>query len=247
MKSKTIIISDLHLWSPDAKYHQLIDFLQTHPCENLVLNGDIIDGKHIRYFWSWKKEYDVLFDTLQAICKKNLTQITYIRGNHEKWTNKIKVPRGFHVQEDMIYTSHGKKYYICHGDQFDSTFNKAIHRCLIISFLTSLIGVAVYRANRKYNQLRHSFGLHYSSLLKPIKNAGNYLLRGSKKEYESKLIQKALGKNCDGIICGHNHKPENKMLNKGIHYLNSWEWIETCSALIEDEEGKWEIIYYKNH
>ena len=30
----------------------------------------------------------------------------------------------------------------------------------------------------------------------------------------------------------------------GIHYLNSGDWVETLSALTEDEDGNWEVIYY---
>ena len=30
----------------------------------------------------------------------------------------------------------------------------------------------------------------------------------------------------------------------GIHYLNSGDWVETLSALAEDENGQWDIIYY---
>lgn len=30
----------------------------------------------------------------------------------------------------------------------------------------------------------------------------------------------------------------------GIHYLNSGDWVETLSALTEDENGNWNILYY---
>ena len=209
---KTIIISDLHLGAPDSKYHQLIDFLETHPCENLILNGDIIDGKYLKRFGSRKQEYATFFHTLQEIAKKNLTQITYIRGNHELWTDKVKVPKNFHIQEDMIYPSHGKKYYICHGDQFDSNLDKMLHHFKVISFIIACVAAGIYRSNRQYNKLRKNLGLSYHSLLTPIKNAGHRLFRGSDKAYEDKLIQKALEKHCDGIICGHNHKPADKIL-----------------------------------
>jgi hypothetical protein len=53
----------------------------------------------------------------------------------------------------------------------------------------------------------------------------------------------AKAKGCDGIICGHIHKAENRMID-GIHYLNSGDWVETMSALAEDHEGNWELIYF---
>ena len=31
---------------------------------------------------------------------------------------------------------------------------------------------------------------------------------------------------------------------RAIHYLNSGDWVETMSALTEDENGEWKVIYY---
>jgi hypothetical protein len=53
----------------------------------------------------------------------------------------------------------------------------------------------------------------------------------------------AKAKGCDGIICGHIHKAETRMID-GIHYLNSGDWVETMSALAEDHDGNWQVIYY---
>ncbi|MDR0603262.1 MAG: UDP-2,3-diacylglucosamine diphosphatase, partial [Bacteroidales bacterium] len=29
-----------------------------------------------------------------------------------------------------------------------------------------------------------------------------------------------------------------------IHYLNSGDWIDSLSALVEDIHGNWDILYY---
>ena len=34
------------------------------------------------------------------------------------------------------------------------------------------------------------------------------------------------------------------ILNGDIHYLNSGDWIDSLSALTEDEQGNWNIVYY---
>ena len=44
MKYQTIIISDLHLGTKDSKAEEFIEFIEKHPTELLILNGDIIDG-----------------------------------------------------------------------------------------------------------------------------------------------------------------------------------------------------------
>jgi hypothetical protein len=71
-----------------------------------------------------------------------------------------------------------------------------------------------------------------------VKKAVSYI-----DDYEMELAKMAKSKGCDGIICGHIHKPENRMID-GIHYLNSGDWVETMSALAEDFEGNWELIYF---
>lgn len=62
-------------------------------------------------------------------------------------------------------------------------------------------------------------------------------------QYESELAKMARVKGCDGIICGHIHQAENRIID-GIEYMNSGDWVETMSALAEDHEGNWQLIYY---
>jgi hypothetical protein len=45
------------------------------------------------------------------------------------------------------------------------------------------------------------------------------------------------------VICGHIHTPANKMID-GIHYLNSGDWVESLTALVETDDGEWKIIHY---
>ena len=42
---------------------------------------------------------------------------------------------------------------------------------------------------------------------------------------------------CDVAICGHIHKAEIK-----DGYMNSGDWCESCTALVEDLNGVWTII-----
>ena len=45
----------------------------------------------------------------------------------------------------------------------------------------------------------------------------------------------------DGIVCGHIHTPEIRTID-GILYCNDGDWVESCSALVEDFSGKLEIV-----
>jgi len=31
---------------------------------------------------------------------------------------------------------------------------------------------------------------------------------------------------------------------EGIKYLNCGDWVESCTAIVENMDGKWEIIYW---
>jgi UDP-2,3-diacylglucosamine pyrophosphatase LpxH len=71
-----------------------------------------------------------------------------------------------------------------------------------------------------------------------VKSAVSYI-----SEFEESLVHLAKTKHCDGIICGHIHHPENKYYGD-VHYLNSGDWIDSLSALVEDIHGNWDIVYY---
>jgi UDP-2,3-diacylglucosamine pyrophosphatase LpxH len=45
----------------------------------------------------------------------------------------------------------------------------------------------------------------------------------------------------DGVICGHIHHAEIKTID-GIVYMNDGDWVESCTALVEHHNGRWEII-----
>ncbi|MGL4598162.1 MAG: UDP-2,3-diacylglucosamine diphosphatase, partial [Bacteroidia bacterium] len=101
---------------------------------------------------------------------------------------------------------------------------------------------ALLRINRTYNGWREKRGLPYYSLSQVIKakvkGAVSFI-----SDFEKELAAVARLKKCDGVICGHIHTPADKHID-GIHYLNSGDWVETLSALVETFEGEWKIIYY---
>ena len=48
----------------------------------------------------------------------------------------------------------------------------------------------------------------------------------------------------DGFICGHIHHAEITELEFGKLYCNTGDWVESCTALVEDETGKIELIHW---
>ena len=143
------------------------------------------------------------------------------------------------IVKEYIHESHGKRYFVTHGDIFDSitTQMKWLAQLGDIGY-TFLLWI-----NSIYNGYRAKRGKPYYSLSQSIKqkvkSAVSYI-----SDFEHELVKFARAKKCDGVICGHIHHPANTFYD-GIHYLNSGDWVETLSALVEDEEGNWNIIRYE--
>ena len=143
-----------------------------------------------------------------------------------------------HLVKDYILESNGKHYFVTHGDVFD----KITSGMKWLAKLGDIGYTLLLEMNSFYNKYRLKRGKPYYSLSQAIKQkvkqAVNYI-----SDFENVLVEFARNRKCEGVICGHIHHPENRMVD-GIHYLNSGDWVETLSALTEDEEGKWEVLFY---
>jgi len=237
---KTIVISDVHLGTKGAKAKEVAHFLKQYTCENLILNGDIIDGWQLRRSGSWKRKHTRFFNRMLKMIERDNTKVFYLRGNHDDFLDQILPLQigNVSIQTDMIYESNGKKFFITHGDIFDSITTNLRW----IAYLGDVGYTFLLWLNRLVNFHRRKRGLPYFSLSQyikgKVKTAVSYI-----DQYEEELAKMAKAKGCDGIICGHIHKAESRTIN-GIKYLNSGDWVETMSALAEDHDGSWQLIYY---
>ncbi len=237
---KTIIVSDVHLGTKGSKSKEIARFLKQFHCDNLILNGDIIDGWQLKKSGSWKRKHTRFFNRVLKMMENQSTNVFYLRGNHDDFLDQI-LPLQFgrlQILADMTYESNGKTYFITHGDVFDSITTNLRW----IAYLGDVGYTFLLWLNRVVNYYRYKKGLPYFSLSQfvkgKVKQAVSYV-----DDYETELAKMAKAKGCDGIICGHIHKAENRVI-EGIHYLNSGDWVETMSALAEDHEGNWELIYF---
>lgn len=241
---RTIVLSDIHLGTSHSKVKEVSNYLKQVNCDRLILNGDIIDGWSIKKNGTrrWQPEHTQFFKILMKLMEKCSTEIIYVRGNHDDFIDSL-APLHFaniHILKDYILESGDKKYYVTHGDVFDRITTN-------MKWLAQL-GDAGYTFllwfNSIYNRYRAYRGKPYYSLSQSIKHkvksAVSYI-----SNFESTLAEFATAKKCDGIICGHIHHPANTYYGK-VHYLNSGDWVETMSALTEDENGNWEVVYYSD-
>lgn len=237
---KTIVLSDLHLGTSGSKAKEVTRFLKRHTCDLLILNGDIIDGWQLKKFGKWKKKHTRFFKQVLKMVEKHDTEVIYLRGNHDDFLDQIiPIELGkIKIQKDYEYNSFGKKYYIVHGDIFDSITTNLKW----VAKLGDLGYTLLLWTNKLYNNWRTKRGLPYYSLSQKIKQRVKKAVQFI-DDFEIQLAEVAKIKECDGIICGHIHQPANKFIND-VHYLNSGDWVETLSALVETETGEWRLVYY---
>jgi UDP-2,3-diacylglucosamine pyrophosphatase LpxH len=244
IKYKTICISDIHLGTKDCKAELLNSFLKAHTCDNLFLIGDIIDGWKIQQNkWHWKQTHTNVIQNILKYSKQGV-KVTYVTGNHDEFlrpfVNQFSLGNINICNQAEYVDIKGNRLLITHGDMFDGITGMAKW--------ISLLGDSAYDfvlwINNHFNYMRHKFGFGYWSLSKylkhKVKGAVGFIFK-----FEETLAQYCNKKGYDGVICGHIHTPEIKVINDTI-YMNDGDWVESCSALVEHFNGKWEIIYWKD-
>ena len=237
MKYQAIIASDLHLGIKDSKTDEFIEFIESHPTELLILNGDIIDGWALNRGSKWRKSHTKVISKLLKISNK--TRIIWIRGNHDEFVQEFMNNHigSIEIREDYILKVNTKKYYCFHGDVIDVFITK-------YKWLAKIGSVGYDFAlwlNRVYNGYRKWRKLPYISISQKIKEsvkvATNYV-----NDFEVTALSMATKKGCNGVICGHIHQPADRMID-GKRYLNSGDWIENMSAICINNEGM--VYLYK--
>lgn len=238
---RTIIISDLHLGASGSKAEEVTSFLKSYSCKKLILNGDIIDAWQLKKYGVWKRKHTMFFRRVLKMIEENNTKVIYIRGNHDDFLDQIipfRLGKHFQFRKDYILNSGSKSFYITHGDVFDSITT----RMKWLAYLGDMGYTFLLWINKFYNKYREWKGLPYYSLSQRIKQSVKMAV-SYMSDFEEKLTELAKAKSCDGVICGHIHHPAIREID-GIQYMNSGDWVETLSALVEDSEGNWSLLYY---
>jgi len=237
----TVFLSDIHLGTVDSKADEVVEFLKHIRCRKLVLNGDIVDGWALQRGGKWRSSHSRVIRKLLKMTEHDGTDLIYLRGNHDDILERL-LPLAFgrlqFLKEYIHVSPNGKRYLVVHGDGFDSVSTN--HKWL------ALLGSVGYdfllQLNRFYNMWRAWRGKEYfsfSQMVKAkVKSAVCFVDR-----YEELLQNLARHKHCDGIICGHIHTPDDKQIGD-IHYLNSGDWVESLTAIIEHLDGRMELVRY---
>jgi UDP-2,3-diacylglucosamine pyrophosphatase LpxH len=235
---RTLFLSDVHLGTRGCQAERLLDFIRCHDADTYFLVGDIVDGWQLRSGWYWPQAHN---DVVQKFLRKARkgARMVYVPGNHDEFLREYYGTHfgGIEVVEDAVHEgADGRRYLVIHGDHFDLIVTQA--RWL------ALLGDKAYElaivVNRLFNGLRRRLGFPYWSLSQwaklKVKNAVNYI-----GEFEKTLVAEAQRREVDGVICGHIHHATIRE-DFGIRYINCGDWVESCTAVAEHHDGRFEII-----
>ena len=237
---RTLWISDVHLGTRDCQAEHLAAFLKRYQTDRIYLVGDIIDGWKLKQTFYWPQEHTNVIRKVLTKAKRG-TKVYYITGNHDEFLRKFvafKLDLGNirFVNELVHQTADGRRLLITHGDAFDVITR--YHAWIAVA------GDALYenamRFNYWFNKGRSLVGMRYWSLSafakQHVKTAVNVV-----STFEESVAHECKRRKLDGVVCGHIHHAEIRDIG-GVTYFNCGDWVESCTALVEDLNGQISLV-----
>ncbi len=240
---RTVWLSDVHLGCKDCRADYLLDFLQRVDCETLYLLGDIVDFWAMRRQFMWPAAH---YEIIRLIMHKarHGTRVVYVPGNHDDVMREF-IGHNFGPVEILRDSHHvtkdGRQLLLLHGDSLDGHVQ--------LDWVSRHLGDALYDGlmwvHRWVSRGRHRLGLRYWSLANYVKTRVKNA-RTAIAAFEQAALAEARRRGADGVVCGHIHHP-NLYLQDGLLYCNDGDWIESCTALTEDQSGALELLHWSDY
>jgi len=230
-------ISDVHLGTRGAQAPALLDFLREREFDTLYVVGDLIDVWSLRRGIYWPQTHNDVIQKLLRAARKG-TRVIYVPGNHDEFVS------GFHgefggitIEPNCIHTTaDGRRLFVMHGHELDSVVQCARW----LAHLGDISYQFLLKLNRPLNWFRRLFGRGYWSLSayakRKVKGAVNYV-----GQFEEGVVRYAREHNVHGVVCGHIHTPIIREIGDTTYY-NCGDWVESCSALVEHDDGRIELL-----
>lgn len=244
-KIKSIWISDVHLGTSFSKATELLAFLDQYQADEIILVGDIIDIWGMKSSWNWDSSHSQVIQRLIKLSQKGV-RIIYIPGNHDEFfRDYLNLKFGdIEIKDRIDYlTKRGKRLLVVHGDAYD-IFMQDSYRWL--AHLGDRAFHLIQFISRQTQRVRNWLGRDYWSLAGYMKQHTKSITRIIGR-FEEALIGAARAEGYDGVICGHIHHAEIKTID-GMIYMNCGDWVDSCTALVEDMSGNFVTInWLKEH
>jgi UDP-2,3-diacylglucosamine pyrophosphatase LpxH len=232
-------ISDAHLGTRGCNAAALLSFLRENDFDTLYIVGDLIDIWSLRRATYWPQLHN---DVIQKILRKARkgTRVIYIPGNHDELVAEFCGTYGnIEIRPRAIHsTAIGERILVIHGHELDTVVQNQKWLAYLgdagYQFLLSL--------NPAINFVRRRFGLGYWSLStyakKRVKDAVKFI-----GQFEEAIVRYAARFHVDAVLCGHIHNAAIHQFG-GVTYYNCGDWVESCTALVEQHDGTIELLSY---
>ena len=235
---RTLFISDVHLGTRGCQAEALLDFMRVYEAETIYLVGDIVDGWRLKASWRWPQAHNDVVQKLLRKVRKG-SRLIYIPGNHDEFLRDYcgSVFGGIEIHEEIIHeTIDGKRMLILHGDKFDTVVRNVKWLALLGDWAYDF---AIW-LNGWIAKTRRSMGLPYWSFSgwskQKVKRAVNFI-----SAFEQAVVADAKRNEVDIVLCGHIHRPAKQQMDD-ILYINTGDWVESNSAVVEHRDGRLELI-----
>ena len=234
---RTIWISDVHLGTRGSNSEALLEFLRDYECETLYVVGDLIDVWQLRRGIYWPQSHN---DVIQKILRKGRkgTRVIYIPGNHDEFIAGFFGSYGsITIRKNAIHTTaDGRRLLIIHGHELDTV----VQNIKWLAFVGDVGYQFLLRLNGPVNFFRRLLGFGYWSLSAyvkmSVKNAVSFI-----GKFEEAIVRYSREYSVQGVVCGHIHSPAIRDI-ENVAYYNSGDWVESCSALAEDADGRISLL-----
>ena len=236
---RTAWISDLHLGTRGANPGALLDFLRDYDFDTLYVVGDLIDIWSLCRARYWPQQHN---DVIQKILRKARkgTSVVYIPGNHDEMVTDFCGDYGnITIAREAIHeTADGRRILIIHGHELDTV----VQNVKWLAFVGDVGYQFLLSLNPFINFIRRRFGLGYWSLSayakRRVKDAVSFIGR-----FEEEVARYATKYRVNAVLCGHIHNAAIRQIGS-ITYYNCGDWVETCSALVEQQDGTIALVNY---
>jgi len=225
-------ISDVHLGTKGCAAEALLEFLRTHEFETLYVVGDLLDIWAMRRSTYWPQSHNDVIQKLLRAGRKG-ARVVYIPGNHDEYVS------GFHgnygaveIEPRAIHTTaDGRRLLVIHGHELDTV----VQNIKWLAFVGDVGYQFLLKLNEPINWMRRHLGLGYwslsSAVKRNVKNAVSFV-----GDFEKAIVRFSETERVSGVVCGHIHWPVIRKID-GVDYYNCGDWVESCSALVEDFDG----------
>jgi UDP-2,3-diacylglucosamine pyrophosphatase LpxH len=240
---RAVFISDLHLGSAGCQVEAITQFLQSFECDQLYLVGDIIDGWVGRDDGRWGQGTTELVRLLLGKTNRENCRVYYTPGNHDAFMRRLLGSEmgSILIDHSFVHTTvTGRDLLVVHGDLFDRSCTKFLPVAWVGAWLYEAITILNAHVNRTRAR-RERRPIHFASMVKLATK--RIVKRGS--SFENQLVEHAVENGCDGVICGHVHRPAIREREDGKLYINTGDWVEHCTAIAETLDGRIEMIEWK--